>query len=113
MLDETGADGFIPMRLIGQERFRYEEALHSIIGETTGGVYRLGQAVRVRLAEATPLTGGLRFDMLSDPLPGGPKRKGKKQGQGGRFKTKSGSKSAKRPGKKKRRGKANAKPRRD
>lgn len=111
MLDETGADGFIPMRLIGQERFRFEEALHSIIGETTGGVYRLGQPVRVRLAEATPLTGGLRFDMLSDPLPGGPKRKGKKPGKGAR--TNSKSKSAKRLGKKKRRGKANAKPRRD
>ncbi len=113
MLDETGADGFIPMRLIGQERFRFEEALHSIIGETTGGVYRLGQHVRVRLAEATPLTGGLRFDMLSDPLPGLPKRKGKKPGKGARSNTKSKSKSAKRPGKKKRRSKANAKPRRD
>ncbi len=111
MLDETGADGFIPMRTIGRERYRFEEALHSIIGESTGGVYRLGQQVRVRLAEATPLTGGLRFDMLSNPLPGSPKRKGKKPG-GARAKSKSG-KHLKKPGagKKKKRGKANAKPR--
>ncbi|MFQ5562561.1 MAG: ribonuclease R [Parvularculaceae bacterium] len=68
-LDETGADGFIPMRALGFEYFRFEEHLHAVIGETTGGVYRLGQPVTVRLAEATPLTGSLRFDMVSDPLP--------------------------------------------
>ena len=67
-LDETGADGFTPMRLLGFERFRFDDKSHSVIGETTGGVYRLGQEVRVRLAEATPLTGGLRFEMLSSPL---------------------------------------------
>ena len=67
MLDETGADGFIPMRTLGFERFRFEEDRQLLIGETTKLVYRLGQAVRVLLAEATPLTGGLRFEMLSDP----------------------------------------------
>ena len=114
MLDETGADGFIPMRLIGQERFRFEEAQHSIIGETTGGIYRLGQPVRVRLAEATPLTGGLRFDMLSDPLPASPRRKGKKTtGPRSKPKRRGTAKAQKRSPKKKRRGKANAKPRRD
>ncbi len=114
MLDETGADGFIPMRLIGQERFRFEEAQHSIIGETTGGIYRLGQPVRVRLAEATPLTGGLRFDMLSDPLPASPRRKGKKTtGPRSKPKRRGTAKAQKRSPKKKRRSKANAKPRRD
>ncbi|MEL7487255.1 MAG: RNB domain-containing ribonuclease, partial [Pseudomonadota bacterium] len=74
-LDETGADGFVPARTLGSEYFRFVEEQHSLIGETTGGVYRLGQEVRVRLAEATPLTGGLRFDMLSDPLKGAPAKK--------------------------------------
>ncbi len=118
MLNETGADGFIPMRLIGRERFRFEEALHSIIGETTGGVYRLGQPVRVRLAEATPLTGGLRFDMVSDPLPGAPGKKAR--GRKGppkdekisqRGKKKARANSTKKPKKKSRKPKANAKPR--
>jgi len=76
MLDETGADGFIPMRMIGDERFRFEEGAHQLVGESTGGAYRLGQAVRVRLTEATPLTGGLLFDLLSPPLPASKKRKG-------------------------------------
>ncbi|MEO1013589.1 MAG: ribonuclease R [Pseudomonadota bacterium] len=67
-LDETGADGFVPMRALGFERFRFEESLGAVIGETTGRGYRLGQAVEVRLEEAAPLTGGLRFDMLSEPV---------------------------------------------
>ena len=78
MLDETGADGFIPMRSIGAERFRFVEERHAVVGETTGGYYRLGQPVRVKLAEATPLTGGLRFEMISEPIPDAspPRRKG-------------------------------------
>ena len=67
-LNDTGADGFVPMRALGFERFRFVENDHAVIGETTGGRYFLGQTVRVRLAEATPLTGGLRFDMLSKPF---------------------------------------------
>ena len=67
MLDESGADGFIPMRALGNERFEFVEALHSVIGQSTGSFYQLGQAVEVRLAEATPVSGGLRFDILSDP----------------------------------------------
>lgn len=68
MLDETGADGFVPIRSLGFERFTFEEELHSLVGDTSGGFYRLGQPVRVRLEEAVPLTGGLRFEMISEPL---------------------------------------------
>ena len=109
MLDESGADGFIPMRNLGFERFRFEEARHSLIGETTGGIYRLGQSVTVRLIEATPIRGGLVFDMESDPLPADqkPKKKSRKPA------AKARKASTKTPRKKaKKRGKANAKPRR-
>ena len=116
MLDETGADGFIPMRSIGGERFTFVEQEHSVIGDSTGGVFRLGQPVKVRLAEAAPLTGGLRFEMLSDPLPGAPRRKssGKPSKPGFGKKSKAAKRKAARPkpDKKKKRGKANAKPRR-
>ncbi|WDI31401.1 ribonuclease R [Hyphococcus flavus] len=111
MLNETGADGFIPMRSIGFERFRFEEREHSVIGETTGGVFRLGQPVQVKLAEAAPLTGGLRFEMLSDPLPGSPKRKSRGGKKPAKKRGKAKKKTDKKP-KKKKRGKANAKPRR-
>ena len=110
------------MRSIGAERFRFEEKEHAVIGETTGGVFRLGMAVKVKLAEAAPLTGGLRFEMLSDPLPGAPRRKGsgapsapgrgrKNKAKAAKGKTAAGGKSgAGRP--KRKRSKGNAKARR-
>jgi ribonuclease R len=64
-LDGTGADGFVPARLIGREYFRYYEARHALIGDTTGETYRLGDRVSVRLAEAAPVAGALRFELLS------------------------------------------------
>jgi ribonuclease R len=68
MLDETGADGFVPARSLGQERYDYYEEKHALIGARGGGVFRLGQAVRVRLQEAAPLRGGLVFEMISEPV---------------------------------------------
>ena len=68
MLDESGADGFVPARTLGAERYEYYEERHSLAGVESGGVFRLGQAVRVRLAEAAPLRGGLTFEMISDPI---------------------------------------------
>jgi ribonuclease R len=65
-LDGTGADGFVPARLIGSEYFRYYEARHALVGDTSGETYRLGDRVTVRLAEAAPVAGALRFDLLSE-----------------------------------------------
>jgi ribonuclease R len=77
-LDESGADGLVPVRSLGDEYFHYEEHAHALIGRDTGGRYRLGMAVQVRLIEATPVTGGLLFEMLSQPQAGPkPKRSGR------------------------------------
>jgi ribonuclease R len=64
-LNETGADGFIPARTIGDEYFHYDEARHALVGRHSGETYRLGDAVTVRLAEAIPVAGALRFELLS------------------------------------------------
>ena len=64
-LDGTGADGLVPARLIGGEYFRYHEARHALVGDETGETYQLGDRVTVRLAEAAPVAGALRFDLLS------------------------------------------------
>ncbi len=70
-LNETGADGLVPMRRVGRtERFYHSEKHHALIGEGTGARFRLGDPVRVRLEEATPVTGGLIFELLSEPKPG-------------------------------------------
>lgn len=64
-LDGTGADGFIPARMIGDEYFRHEEAMHAMVGSRSGETYRLGDRVTVRLVEAAPVAGALRFELLS------------------------------------------------
>jgi ribonuclease R len=66
-LDETGADGFVPARTLWQDFFDHDEKTQRLVGRNTGAIYRMGQKVRVRLLEATPLQGGLRFEMLTDP----------------------------------------------
>jgi len=65
-LDETGADGFIPASTVGDDYFRYEEARHALVGDRTGQTHRLGDAVEVKLIEAAPVAGALRFELLSE-----------------------------------------------
>ena len=65
-LDDTGADGFIPARTIGHEYFRYEEAMHAMVGNRSGETHRLGDRVTVKLVEAAPVAGALRFELLSE-----------------------------------------------
>ncbi|MCZ7890528.1 ribonuclease R [Agrobacterium salinitolerans] len=64
-LPQFGADGFVPISTIGTDYFLYDEAHQALTGEKTGLGYQLGDTVQVRLAEAVPLAGALRFDMLS------------------------------------------------
>jgi ribonuclease R len=68
-LDETGADGLVPLRTLGNEYFRYHEAEHALIGQTSGQTHRLGDRVSVRLIEAAPVAGALRFELLSEGRP--------------------------------------------
>jgi ribonuclease R len=65
-LDETGADGFVPMRSLGSDYFVYDESRHAITGRQTGETHRLGDLVEVKLIEAAPLAGALRFELLTE-----------------------------------------------
>ena len=65
-LKETGADGFIPARTIGDDYFQFREHEHAMVGRSTGETYRLGDDVTVRLVEAIPVAGALRFELLSE-----------------------------------------------
>ena len=61
-LDETGADGFIPARTIGDEYFRFDEAGRAFVGRSV--THRLGDPVTVELVEAAPVAGALRFKLV-------------------------------------------------
>jgi ribonuclease R len=66
-LKETGADGYIPISSLGNDYYHHVEAAHALVGARTGTGYRLGDRVEVRLLEAIPSAGALRFEMLTQP----------------------------------------------
>ncbi|KAE9632223.1 ribonuclease R [Parasedimentitalea maritima] len=71
-LDETGADGLIPVRSLGREFFHFDADAGTLMGSDTGLIIAIGQEVTVRLTEATPVTGGLQLELLTlddKPLP--------------------------------------------
>ncbi|RYG92709.1 ribonuclease R [Loktanella sp. IMCC34160] len=63
-LDETGADGLIPIRALGREFFHYDAETQTLTGSDTGLVIGLGQRATVKLAEAAPVTGGLIVELV-------------------------------------------------
>ena len=83
-LDDTGADGLVPARTIGADYFRYHEDRHALIGARSGETYRLGDRVTVRLVEAAPVAGALRFELLSAGRYTGPNRRQSRREQPGR-----------------------------
>jgi ribonuclease R len=85
-LTETGADGLVPVSSLGGEYFIHDDRSHALVGERTGKRWPLGMAVEVKLTEATPITGGLLFEMLSDPMapdPNAPRPRLGVRGRGG------------------------------
>jgi ribonuclease R len=66
---DFGGDGLVPVSTIGDEYFRYDEKAQQLVGEETGTTYRQGQKLRLRIAEADPVSGSLRFE-LPDHEPG-------------------------------------------
>jgi len=79
-LEDTGADGLVPIRSLGSEYFNYDEARHALVGSRSGAMHRLGDVVDVRLIEAAPVAGALRFELLSggEALPRDRRRSGSK-----------------------------------
>jgi len=62
-LIETGADGFVPAATLGREYYSYDEASHSLASRS-GMSYRLADIIEVRLVEAAPIAGALRFEVV-------------------------------------------------
>ncbi|WP_082735625.1 ribonuclease R [Polycladidibacter stylochi] len=65
-LNESGADGFVPASTIGVDYYEYVETAHALVARQSGETFQLGDQVEVKLVEAAPFAGALRFEMLSD-----------------------------------------------
>ena len=62
-VEALGGDGLLLAKDLGQEYFRYDEAARQLVGDETGDAYRMGQRLTLRLAEANPVSGSLRFEL--------------------------------------------------
>ncbi|MEN7537191.1 ribonuclease R [Aurantiacibacter sp. DGU5] len=60
---ELGGDGLVPVSTLGREYFSHDEGGHRLVGEDSGTVYAVGDVLELRLAEANPLTGALKFEL--------------------------------------------------
>lgn len=66
-LDETGADGLVPIRSLPQDYYDHDEQLHMLVGKRGGFTFRLGQRVEAKLVEADTITGGMVFQLVLSP----------------------------------------------
>jgi ribonuclease R len=62
-VEGVGGDGLMPVRDLGGEYFRYDEAARKLVGDQSGEEYRVGSRLELRLAEANPVSGALRFEL--------------------------------------------------
>jgi ribonuclease R len=74
-VDGIGGDGLVPISTLGNDYFRFDEATKSIEGDASGVRYSIGQILPLRLAEANPISGSLRFE-----LPDAPTQRPRKEG---------------------------------
>lgn len=63
---DIGGDGLIPISTLGDERFTFEQASQTLVGDRSGTTYHLGQKLAVRLVEASTATGALRLELIRD-----------------------------------------------
>lgn len=77
-VEGIGGDGLVPARDLGTEYFRYDEARRALIGDQSGETYAIGQRLPLRLVEANPVSGALRFELPEGSYGAGGATRGKK-----------------------------------
>ena len=77
-VEELGGDGLVLASTLGQEYFRYDEKSQQLVGEQSGETYRQGQKLKLRIVEANPVSGGLRFELPEGSYGGGGQAPGRR-----------------------------------
>jgi len=87
-VEDLGGDGLLLAKDLGTEYFRYDEGVKQLVGDETGETYRVGQRLTLRLAEANPVSGSLRFELPEGSYGGrsapAPMRRDRTRGRRGR-----------------------------
>ncbi|MDO4538048.1 MAG: ribonuclease R [Coriobacteriales bacterium] len=60
-LDDTGAEGFVPTRSLGDEWFAYDDERMVLVGESTGRIWGLGKRVAVEVSDCDVAKGRIDF----------------------------------------------------
>ncbi|HVF83962.1 MAG TPA: RNB domain-containing ribonuclease [Sphingomicrobium sp.] len=70
-VEGLGGDGLVLAKELGNEYFRYDEKARLLVGEETEETYRVGQRLKLRLIDANPISGALRFQLPEGRFGGG------------------------------------------
>jgi len=62
-VEGLGGDGLVPVSTLGSDYFRYDETTQTLVGDESGDTFAHGQRLKLRLVEANPVSGGLRFEL--------------------------------------------------
>jgi ribonuclease R len=77
-VEGLGGDGLVPAAILGTEYFRYDEKARALIGDDTGTTFRQGQKIDLKLAEANPASGALKFELPEGKYGGAPRTTARK-----------------------------------
>ncbi len=77
----NGASGLVPISALPDDFWMHDEATQTLTGRRTGLRFRLAEKLEVRLAEAAPVTGGLRFQVLQGTPDTGPRNGAPRSGR--------------------------------
>ncbi len=70
-VEGLGGDGLVPAAILGNEYFRFDEAARALVGEQSGETFKQGQRLELKLVEANPVSGALRFELPQGKFGGG------------------------------------------
>jgi ribonuclease R len=82
-VEGLGGDGLVPVSTLGSDYFRYDEASQTLVGDDSLVTFSPGQRLRLRLVEANPVSGGLRFELPDAPPGAGDRRLVRRDGRRG------------------------------
>ncbi len=74
-VEGVGGDGLVPVSTLGDDYYRYDEASKTLEGDVSGTRYAPGMKLPLRLAEASPISGALRFELPEGGSSGGTNRR--------------------------------------